>query len=352
MDQFKVNYTPDAEVETILIAVSLGQSSLALLDMVIDIIRVQKQQHRGRQGFYLRALVIDDSQVLGPMTRDVATTVDSLKHQYPECEFTCYNFEALVDLFPPEHVNIDGLGEISESPAKFFDLLPSLPRTSQQDLVGILRRQVILGYAQKHNLRTVVWGSNMTRLAEIVLSLTAKGRGQDIPLLVDSEVKSTGNIDNIYPIRDVLMSEIVLYNDLQKISSLVVEPIAKIPVTTKLQSIDELVHQYFGSIEENFPSIVSTVVRTADKLGQKPVDSQTHCRLCGSIVAADSQQWLKNITVSSLSEETENANRSTVLPNSVELCYGCLVTFKNSNVTTITWPRASVHEVLNEYSLE
>lgn len=355
MEQFKVNYDPAAVDQTILMALSLGKSSLALLDMVVDLIRVQKQHHRGRQGFFLQVMVIDESRILGPMTKDVEETVDHLKQYYPECKFTLHTLESLVQLFPLQSVNIDGmLGDDNDigTSTNLFQLLPSLTRTSQQDLLEILRRQLILGYAKRESFNTIIWGYSTTRLAEMVLSLTTKGRGQDIPVLIDNEEVIIDNVVNIYPLKDLMSSEIVLYNNLQQLSELVVEPVAKIPATTKLQSINELVQQYFSSIEDNFPSIASTVVRTAEKLGIKPSDSKTQCLICASTVAKDSQQWLKNITVSRLPYENYETDVSNnLLPDSVDLCYGCLVAFKDTKLSNISWPRTSVDEVLNEYSI-
>lgn len=349
MELFKVNYEPGAEIETILLPLSLGKSSLALLDMVVELIRYQKSTHRLRQGFYLAALVVDETGLKsGTTNKDVCSTVDTLKERYPECKFHCHSLETLVEQFPSATIQVDDQKSgLVINGLETIDDLKS--RTSRQDILGLLRKQMILAFSRKNGFKTTIWGYSTTRLAEMVLSLTSKGRGQEIPVQIDVETYNTKYQRIIYPIRDVLSSEIDIYNDLQGLANLVVESTATVPVTTKLQSIDELVHRYFHSIEEGFPSIVSTVVRTAAKLGQRPVTADS-CKVCGSIVLADSQQWLKSITVSKLPGQEADQETSDLFNNS-SLCYGCLMTLKGGNVAQLVWPSTSVNDVLNQYSL-
>ncbi|RAL68532.1 hypothetical protein DID88_007259 [Monilinia fructigena] len=51
------------------------------------------------------------------------------------------------------------------------------------------------------------------------------------------------------------------------------EPPSHISASSKSTTIDDLMAQYFESVEENFPSIVANVVRTSSKL--KPTTGHT-----------------------------------------------------------------------------
>lgn len=297
LEKFKVDYSePRPPDQHIMLALSLGQSSIALLDMCMDLIRLQKSTHRGRQGFYLHAVYVCGSDV-----DEAKRRLDKVRERYPELE---------------------SLELVALDYSKATEGISSINRTSTQDITWLLQRQAIEQAAQKHGCQTTIYGHCQTRLAQLVLSLTAKGRGRSIVDEVEAHC----------PIREVLYTEVGEYNRLKQVEDLIL-PEAPIPATTKLQSVDDLVHQYFLSVEKEYPSVVSTVVRTSSKLQKPGNGGQEKCIICEQPI--ENRDWLEHITV----DGPETAGQ--------DLCYGCMVMLRGTD----TRPRYSKDLVLQEYSI-
>ncbi|ANB15269.1 Ncs2p [Sugiyamaella lignohabitans] len=361
MEDYKVNYTPGAKVPDVLLPLSFGRSSLALLDMVADMLRFQSSTHGGRQGLHLHAVHIDETGIHG-MDGDVQETLQNLRAKYPECStITSVKLESFLE---DPSVNREVVKIVAStstvSPNNTKELLAMLvKRTPQQDMLNIIRLKIIEKVARDLNCTTIIWGHSMTRLAELVISLTAKGRGNTISDILFSE-QSEPRI--LYPLNEVLGSEVADYIQVQSLDQFVLSSLSRRPATTKLQSIDELVNQYFVSVEQGFPSVVSTVVKTAAKLAPSSAVYESRqlevstCKICGGPAMPDSLEWLEKITVNfppSADGLQENQDHQESKDTSNELCYGCITLFKDSMVSELNWPKRSTkEEVLAEYSLE
>lgn len=341
LEKFKVDYSTGKNVQEqhILLPLSLGKGSIALLDMAVELIRLQKQTHRGRQGFNLHAVYIDlniEDHLNGLHDKNDdngSRILDMLREAYPECEISTVSItEFMAD--SKDNVNLLLDRNNTEEDKKYtvepLDFLRHMSRTARQDSIDIMKEQLITRIASKKRCQTVIYGHSQTRLAELVVALTAKGRGNMIPKTLES---------NIYPLRDILSSEIVIYNQMRELDKYI-KPEARIPETTKLQSIDELVGKYFASVEQGFPSVVSTVVRTGDKLGDSSSSESVECMVCSGHADPDMLRWIDKITVN-----------GPELPPASGLCYGCTVMFRNS-VSQISWPRNTKQEVLDNYLLD
>jgi len=89
-----------------------------------------------------------------------------------------------------------------------------------------------------------------------------------------------------YPMRDLLKKEIVKFSSLTSppLTDIIVyqSQATQVSASSKSTTIDDLMAQYFESVEENYPSIVANVVRTSSKLKAPEVySSSTACGLCG-----------------------------------------------------------------------
>jgi cytoplasmic tRNA 2-thiolation protein 2 len=347
MEEFKVNYGSDVEEQQVLLPLSLGKSSVALLDMVVDLIRVQRNHHNGRQGFDIHAVHIDETGIHG-FEKNPLVMLDQLRSRYPEVSITSVKLESFledpdVDL---EELDVNNGSYVCSTTRELLTFL--VRRTSQRDMLDNIKRQLIYQLARRMHCQTVVWGHCMTRLAELVISLTAKGRGQ---VISDYLFGEQSNPRVLYPLGEVLSSEVVNYNKLKDLEEFIVNSTNKPPATTKLQSIDELVTQYFVSVEEGFPSVVSTVVRTAAKLAPSKKSSKI-CAICGAPPQIDSLEWLNKITVNTtpMTHDHESRDQGLLEQGVAEMCYGCIEMFGDSSIGKVKWPRRSTKEdVLAEY---
>ncbi len=386
MDNFKVDYSHNAKTHHILLPLSLGKSSLALLDMADDLMAGQRMNHRGMTGFILTVLVIDISQVI-PMNRDYKVVLQSLKKRYPLHSYVLVNLnefysnpQRLKQIYLNNDLSVYSSGsqdELSPSVEQLF--LQSRNRTTKEDLLEMITSDLITSYAKENNTDTIIWGDSMTKLAEKVISLASKGRGNSIPskLIDNPTVPDSQGLCNIRPSREILFSEIVKYSTLQSLDEFIIEPLQPAPTMSKAMSINELAHQYFTSIEEGFPSITSTVVRTANKLTDpsplykgKVIEDINICEICKGPIHSNPAVWLNTITVN-VHAPAESDQEQTLMSLYKEMsadkdviergeyskrytCYGCLVTLEGLDKNGILWPieeRGDKDKILSEYIL-
>lgn len=232
-------------IPKLLVPVSFGLGSLVLVDMLGELLARQRSNHGGRIGFTVQCVYIGDDLKEWPFGDDLPLT-----H------------------IPKEKIFSDTF-KINGQPLTNSQL-QGLSRSSIQDLESQLIGRLISDMAK--NYAAVIMGYSMTRLSELVISETVKGRGAGIPGLV-----APGKGDRIYPLREILDDELQKYAQLRNLSKYV-RPEAPVPMVTKLQSIDELVHRYFVDVQKEFPAVVSTVAKTASKLSQDAED----CSICGN----------------------------------------------------------------------
>ena len=298
MDAYRVWQTAVHVQRTLLLPLSFGASSLALLHLLDA--HLQSQRARtGRTGYALRVVHItgqaaDDGQAALLCSQSLV----NVKRRYPDHEYGClrlcqvfssddYSPFEVCGLPPPGDDLTDGSNE-----AKLRHLLASLPSaTSRSDVMGRLQTRLIVQAAKEHRCESIVWADTTTRLAERTLAETAKGRGFSLPWQV-SDGPSPVGLTFQYPLRDLLKKEVVQYLGMTDPPlSPLVRPVdgaashvsASSKSTTACRASGD---GFFASVEANFPSIMANVVRTSSKLRPAvPDDDEPVCLLCSMPVA-------------------------------------------------------------------
>lgn len=202
------------------------------------------------------------------------------------------------------------------------ELIGSLPSaTSRADLVSTLQTRLLVDVAKKNGCTGILFGESTTRLAEKTLTETAKGRGFSLPWQVSDGTSPYGITFN-YPLRDLLKKELVAFSSLTTppLTDLIIynQPSSHISASSKQTSIDDLLIQYFESVEENYPSIVANVVRTSSKLEPLTDDETTPCSLCGLPVAEGTDGifgWG--------GDQNSDSRPARQIGHDAILCYGC-----------------------------
>jgi cytoplasmic tRNA 2-thiolation protein 2 len=289
LESFRVNFaaTPDQQ-RKILLPLSHGVSSTTLLHVLDLHLKTQKSK-TNRTGFAISVIRIDEAL----QDSVSAERLEKVRQHYPDHDYVLLPLHDVFRLVPDDaslRSLVPGFTEQAEStsPEQLALLVSSLTSaTARADVLSTLRTRLIVEYAKQTNCESILWGDSTTRLAEKTLAETAKGRGYSLPWQVSDGMSPLG-VQFHYPLRDVLKKELVSYVDLAKpeLSSLVYEPslgATQASMSSKNTTIDDLMKQYFESVEENFPSIVSNVVRTTGKLESPPADvtSDARCSLCG-----------------------------------------------------------------------
>jgi cytoplasmic tRNA 2-thiolation protein 2 len=283
MDSFRVRNADPNRQRKLLLALSLGASSVTLLHILDHLLDTQTSKS-GRTGFGLSVLIVETEDQ--PSHRDLLAKV---RQAYPNHEIAAL---PLHDVFPliPNQESLSGLlpgpatGEQVSPADKLASLIGSLSSaTARADVVTTLRTRLVVQHAKSSGCEGVLWGDSTTKLAEKTLAETAKGRGFSLPWHVQDGESPFGLTFN-YPLRDLLKKELVAYVDIVggPLPSLVLESApTQASMSSKNTTIDDLMKQYFESVEQNFPSIVSNVVRTTGKLEATSTSKETSvCDLC------------------------------------------------------------------------
>lgn len=195
--------------------------------------------------------------------------------------------------------------------------------TSRTDLISTLMTRLLVAVAQRMHCEAILFGDTTTRLAERTLTETAKGRGFSLPWKVSDGMSPFG-IPFYYPLRNVLKKEITAFvskGATPLLHELVICGSTQdvLSVSAKTTTIDNLLTQYFESVETNYPSVVANVVKTTSKLQSAPVGDAAHCVLCGLLVAPGTNGlhgWAGDQT--SVQVVATLAGRTDAI-----LCYGC-----------------------------
>ncbi|KAF4308823.1 Cytoplasmic tRNA 2-thiolation protein 2 [Botryosphaeria dothidea] len=309
------------EERKLLLPVSFGVSSVTLLYLLDEHLKRQIAK-TGRTGYALHIIYVDTSAV----ERDVPAPgrLNQLKEAFSGHE---YSSVPLADIFNsikakdilddvPETAAI-GTGDAVTSQEKLERLILSLPSaTSRADVIRILKNRLIVSFSQEHDCKGILWGDTTTKIAEKTLAETAKGRGFSLPWQVSDGMSPFGITFN-YPLRDLLKKELVAHAELTlpPLTSLYhAQQPTQVSASAKNTTIDDLMKQYFESVEQEYPSIVANVVRTSSKLEPATAEDD-RCQLCNMPVAGGRfgiHGW-----------GGDQQDSSTLHSDGGRLCYGC-----------------------------
>lgn len=385
----------------VLVPLSLGSSSLAVLDILNDTLTEQKHTHRGKTGFQLEALTVCSQDELP----EVRQKIEALKLKYTENsdKMTFHivdrnqffsapsNFQEIKLCIENFHTTSVPLTDNTTTVEEVLFNAPN--KTSKEDLLNIIYTYLIKKFALQGKFKAVIWGHSMTKLADEIITLTVKGRGSQIANYLDDSSLDTEFFEefrNLHPGRDVLLSEIDAYCHIKNLSQFcfnyVVQDtlfydkfVSKATNNVKLirsMTMNELARQYFDNIEGDYSNVISTVVRTGAKLSNPDMelDEKTRCTICNVIIYKNAVSWLAGITVSkpcTIQTEDEKTNYSAWKAQNtqtngtneahnseediLDICYGCITTLTGMKDKKLDWVRkddsAELSDILQEYEL-
>lgn len=303
-----------------------------MLHIIDEQLRTQSERS-GRSSYKLHVLHIDQSPSIERSHHQMALAL--LKERFPSHTYSIVLLEDVFDY----HINFER--EIldfrstttktcsMDKNARLNHLMSSLPSaTSRADVVNWLRLKLTTEIAKQRGYDSILYGDSTTRLAERTLSETAKGRGGSLPWLTTDGVLPHG-LKVIYPMRDLLKKEISTFASITSppLITLVLDsaPQDQTSVSSKATTIDNLMSQYFESVEHNYPSIVANVVRTSSKLlAPSSLATSLLCNICMLPIEDFSRHWGGDQTNPMATfSDGDRAGK-----NVESLCYGCARTVK------------------------
>ncbi|KAJ8247332.1 hypothetical protein GJAV_G00245090 [Gymnothorax javanicus] len=163
--------------------------------------------------------------------------------------------------------------------------------TAKEDMVRTLRHHLIVHTARTHGYSKVMMGDSCSRLAVKLLSNIAQGRGATLATDTGFSDPRFGDIIIVRPMRDYSSKEIAFYNKMFGVPSAFVPGLdTKAPDKASIQRLTE---SFVTKLQTDFPSTVSTIYRTSEKLRticppqNADSDTSAKCLLC--LCALDTQ---------------------------------------------------------------
>lgn len=184
--------------------------------------------------------------------------------------------------------------------------LSSLPtQTAISSALQNLTRVLILHTAHSRGSSHLLFGSSLTSLSIALLSSISQGGGYAIreelqeewaPVVVSGS-KPSNVLRIVRPLRDVTAKECAVYAWWNNISV-----IGRDKQRRAILGIAALTKNFVVGLEKDYPSTVSTIARTCEKLEPKDTPSG-QCRLCKRPMQSAIQEWKSRISIRSYSDE-------------------------------------------------
>ncbi|KAF5895559.1 cytoplasmic tRNA 2-thiolation protein 2-like [Clarias magur] len=164
---------------------------------------------------------------------------------------------------------------------ELFSSLKTL--TAKQDMLHTLRQHLILHTARVNGYSKVMMGESCTRLAIKLLTNISLGRGSALAADTAFSDSRYGDVVTLRPMRDYSSKEIGFYNRLFRVPSVFIPGLDT--KTAEKASIQRLTESFVVKLQADFPSTVSTVYRTSEKLNTACPQSSSEepaekCLLC------------------------------------------------------------------------
>jgi len=165
--------------------------------------------------------------------------------------------------------------------------------TSKIRAAQLLRRKLIGRVARSMEYAHVMEGVSASRVAIDIMTDLALGRGTQIPKdvgLLDDRFHASEGVTIVRPLREFSNKEIVVFNGLSKVPSVVPENLET--GTSPLSSIQRATEHFILGLQTDFSSTVSTVCKTGEKLAGNQLkkidtaknDSIERCCLCNTVL--------------------------------------------------------------------
>ncbi|XP_030060447.1 cytoplasmic tRNA 2-thiolation protein 2 isoform X2 [Microcaecilia unicolor] len=165
---------------------------------------------------------------------------------------------------------------------QLFDSVTSL--TAKEELLHTLRSHLLIHTARAQGYSKVMLGDSCTRLAVKFLTNISLGRGAFLAMDTGFSDGRYGDVVLVRPMREYSLKEISAYNEMFGVPTFFSPALNSKP--SEKGSIHQLTETFINKLQSDFPSTVSTVFRTSEKLNvagsvESPdSDSAARCLFC------------------------------------------------------------------------
>ncbi|NXU67906.1 CTU2 protein, partial [Horornis vulcanius] len=164
--------------------------------------------------------------------------------------------------------------------------------TAREELLEMLRTHLIVQTARDRGYAKVMMGESLTRVAIKLLTNLSLGRGAFLAVDTGFTDQRHGDVMVVRPMRDYTAKEIAFYNLFFSVPTVIVPPL--FTKRREKLSIHQLVERFLLGLQEEFPSTISTVYRTGEKLSPEPAKASSEsqrCLLCLCGLDTEGGEW-------------------------------------------------------------
>ncbi|KAK3610327.1 hypothetical protein CHS0354_029797 [Potamilus streckersoni] len=218
---------------------------------------------------------------------DISTATSSVTLDMSECSISSSIEEPYGN--SREAIAVSSMSRVESSFQKYEEaeeklkcLLKSLNSvSSQEDLIRTIRHKILSEVATTCGYSKVMLGSCGTRLAVTLLTDMAIGRGGQAAVDTVFADRRYKNVMFLRPLREFSSKEIGMYNALNDVESVFIPTL-----TTKGSdgaSIEHLTEAFVTGLQRDYPSTVSNIMRTGEKLSTgAEEENKENCAMCQS----------------------------------------------------------------------
>ncbi|KAJ2947861.1 hypothetical protein O0L34_g9650 [Tuta absoluta] len=170
----------------------------------------------------------------------------------------------------------------SDTEQQFNLLMNGLSNTTSNDLLLKIQRNLFIKCAENFHCNFIFTGETTSTLAIKLLSNLALGRGSHVEHDVGFCDARNENIKIIRPMKDISLEELNCYFTLKQLY-----PVDHNQI--KLNSLQSVIGAFVTDLKDTFPATISTVCKTADKIGNHDFDTNRKgkCVICESDLEAE-----------------------------------------------------------------
>ncbi|NWX98370.1 CTU2 protein, partial [Nothoprocta ornata] len=159
---------------------------------------------------------------------------------------------------------------------RFFEAAETL--TAKEEMLQMLRTHLIVHTARTQGYSKVMMGDCCTRVAVKLFTNLALGRGAFLAMDTGFLDTRHGDVAVVRPMRDYMAKEIAFYNHFFGVPTITTPALR--PKRREKPSIHHVTEKFLVELQVDFPSTISTVYRTGEKLSPAPAEGTSESELC------------------------------------------------------------------------
>ncbi|XP_059474816.1 cytoplasmic tRNA 2-thiolation protein 2 [Neocloeon triangulifer] len=264
----------DNKPKSALIAFSGSASSLALSKLLSDAVAAGPSHRRIMAD--PKIIHIEEGSLLDLSSEDRLRQCSEIKSAAAMFGFPVYCVPLNIGGCLP--VPIDNYKIDKENDTKVQEMFHAIKDASSKiDFLSQMRYEILANCARKLDTSLVMLADSSTSVAVKILSGVALGRGASIGLETGFSDTRHPDITILRPLRDFSSKEAAIFCSFSGCSQPVFIP-SLLTMSEADSSIQRLTEDFIITLQNEFPSTVSTIYRTGEKF--RSLDSNSICALC------------------------------------------------------------------------